>query len=136
MFQGRPQSAGLAGVGTDIVEINRVRKAVERGGRRFLERVYTSAEIEFCDGVKDRFASYAARFAAKEAVLKALGSGLAGCRWVDVEVRREKGSRPEVLLHGAAARLAKAQGIEAVLLSLSHSRDYAVAFAVAAGEGV
>lgn len=125
-------AAGLIGVGTDIIEIDRVKQAVERSGRRFLERVFTSGERDFCEARRDRFACYAARFAAKEAVLKALGSGLAGCRWVDVEVSRIGGGRPEVLLHGAAAELAKEKGIATVLISLSHDRDRAVAFAVAA----
>lgn len=134
MFRDRPPAAGLIGVGTDIVEIERVKQAVERSGRRFLERVFTSGERAFCDARRDRFACYAARFAAKEAVLKALGSGLAGCRWVDVEVSRINGGRPEILLHGAAAELAKEVGIATVLISLSHDRDRAVAFAIATRE--
>lgn len=136
MSRDKPHAAGLIGVGTDIVEIGRIKQAVERGGRRFLERVFTSGERDFCDVRRDRFACYAARFAAKEAVLKAMGTGLAGCRWVDVEVRRKNGGPPEVLLHGAASELAKEKGIAAVLISLSHDGDRAVAFAVAAGEEV
>lgn len=136
MSRESQRPGGLIGVGTDIIEIDRVRQAIERGGRRFLERVFTKAERGFCDARRDRFSCYAARFAAKEAVLKALGSGLAGCRWVDVEISRVGGSRPEVLLQGGAAALAKKKGIEAVLISLSHDHDKAVAFAVAAGEGV
>ena len=124
-----------AGVGTDLIEIDRVRQAVDRGGRRFLERVFTEGEIAFCEGRRDRFACFAARFAAKEAVLKALGSGLAGCRWVDVEIHRAGGERPEVLLHGAAAKLAGENGIISVLVSLSHGREHAIAFALATREG-
>jgi len=127
----RQLTAGLAGVGTDIIEIDRVEQAVQRGGRRFLERVFTPAERYFCDARKDRFACYAARFAAKEAVLKAMGSGLAGCRWVDVEISREKGGPPKVQLHGAAAEMIKKNRITEVLVSLSHNRKNAVAFAVA-----
>lgn len=126
--------AGLVGVGTDIIEIDRVKQAVERGGRRFLERVFTPVEQEFCDARRDRFACYAARFAAKEAVLKAVGSGLAGCRWVDVEIGREKGGRPKVCLRGMAAEITKKSGIAEVLVSLSHNREHAVAFAAALGE--
>ena len=126
----------LAGIGTDIIEIDRIRRAVERGGRRFLERVFTKGEEAFCEGRQDRFACLAARFAAKEAVLKALGSGLTGCRWVDVEVCRKDGERPGILLHGAAARLARENGITSVQVSLSHSREHALAFALATREGV
>lgn len=136
MLRNKLISAVLIGVGADIVEIDRIRIAVERSGDRFLERVFTFSERNFCDAKRDRFASYAARFAAKEAVLKALGSGLAGCGWKDVEISRVDGQRPEVLLHRAAADLAKEKGISAVLVSMSHDRSRAVAFAVAAGEGV
>ena len=126
--------AGLIGAGTDIIEIERIKQAVERGGDRFLERVFTPGERSFCDARKDRFSCYAARFAAKEAVLKALGTGLAGCGFTDVEVRRPEGGRPEITLHGAAAEIAKEKGIAAVLISMSHNRANAVAFAIAAGE--
>lgn len=136
MAQKYTRKDSIIGVGTDIVEIDRVKLAVERSGSRFLERVYTSAEIAFCEARRDRYACYAARFAAKEAVLKAIGSGLTGCRWVEVEVSRSQGWPPEVLLHGAAAALADERGIGSFHLTLSHSRNYAVAFAVAAGQGV
>lgn len=129
-------AASIIGIGTDIVEIDRIKLAVERSGNRFLERVYTSAEIAYCQARHDRIASYAARFAAKEAVLKAVGSGLAGCRWVEVEILRSQGGAPEVLLHGGAAALAARRGIESFHISLSHSREFAVAFAVATGQEV
>lgn len=128
--------AGLIGAGTDIIEIERIKQAVERGGNRFLEKVFTSSERSFCDVRKDRFSCYAARFAAKEAVLKALGTGLAGCAFVDVEVQRPGGGRPEIKLHGAAAEIAKEKGIALILISISHNRQNAVAFAIAAGEEV
>lgn len=133
MFHDNQPAAGIIGVGADIIEICRVRRAVERGGRRFLERVFTPAERDFCNARRDRYACYAARFAAKEAVLKAMGTGLSGCRWVDVEVARPGGGPPEIVLHGEAARLAGRKGISTVLISLSHGREHAVAFAVAAG---
>jgi holo-[acyl-carrier protein] synthase len=128
--------AGLIGAGTDIIEIERIKQAIERSGNRFLERVFTPGERGFCDARKERFSCYAARFAAKEAVLKALGTGLAGCSLLDVEVRRQEGSRPEILLHGAAAEMAKEKGVASVLISISHNREQAVAFAIAAGEEV
>lgn len=127
-------AAGIIGVGTDIIEIERIKQAVERGGRRFLERVFTSGERALCEARRDRFACYAARFAAKEAVLKAMGTGLAGCRWVDVEVDRSSEGRPEILLHREAAEQAKEKGIAVVLISLSHDRDRALAFALAVKE--
>lgn len=126
----------IIGVGTDIIEIERVKLAVERSGNRFLTRVYTSGEIAYCEARRDRISCYASRFAAKEAVLKAIGSGLAGCRWVEVEVSRKKDGPPAVLLHGAAAELAAKRGIESFHITLSHSREFAVAFAVATGRGV
>lgn len=130
------QTAGLIGAGTDIIEIERIKQAFERSGYRFLERVFTPGERSFCDARRDRFACYAARFAAKEAVLKALGTGLAGCSFADVEVLRPGGGRPVVMLHGAAAEIAKEKGIVSVLISMSHNRENAVAFAIAAGEEV
>ncbi len=133
MLTGKP-SAGLIGVGTDIVEIERIKSAVERSGSRFLERIFTAGEREYCDSRKDRYSSYAARFAVKEAVLKAMGTGLAGCSWVDVEVVRNSSGRPEIQLHGAAAEIAGSRGVQAVLISISHDRDRAVAFAIAAGK--
>jgi len=136
MFHDQQPAAGIIGIGADIIEIHRIKRAVERGGRRFLERVFTPAERDFCNARRDRYACYAARFAAKEAVLKAMGTGLSGCRWVDVEVARRGGGRPEILLHGTAAKLAGRKGIATVLISLSHGLEHAVAFAVAAGEEV
>jgi len=128
--------ARIIGAGTDIIEIERIKQAYERSGDRFLERVFTPGERSFCDARRDRFSCYAARFAAKEAVLKALGTGLAGCSFVDVEVSRPGGGRPEVTLHGAAAETAKEKGIASILISISHNRESAVAFAIAAGEEV
>jgi holo-[acyl-carrier protein] synthase len=128
--------AGLFGVGTDIIEIGRIKRAFERSGVRFLEKIFTPGEMEFCEMRKARFSSYAARFAAKEAVLKALGTGMAGCSLLDVEVTRPGGGRPEIVLHGAAAAIAKEKGIASVLISISHNRDQAVAFAIATGKEV
>lgn len=135
MVQEDKHDDSIIGVGTDIIETDRVKLAVERSGSRFLERVYTPAEIAYCEARRDRIACYAARFAAKEAVLKAIGSGLAGCRWVEVEVSRSRKGPPGVLLHGAAAALAAKRGIGSLHITLSHSREFAVAFAVATGRG-
>jgi holo-[acyl-carrier protein] synthase len=135
MTQFKPP-VGLIGVGTDIIEIDRLKRASERSGGRLLEKIFTPGERSFCDARRDRFSCYAARFAAKEAVLKAMGTGMAGCGLADVEVTRTPGGRPEILLHGAAAEIAKNKGIAVVLISISHNRDQAVAFAVAEGKEV
>ncbi|NMA51598.1 MAG: holo-ACP synthase [Peptococcaceae bacterium] len=133
LFYKEKQANSIIGVGTDIIEIDRIRQAIERSGNRFLERVFTPAEIAYCEAGRDRFPGYAARFAAKEAVLKVMGSGLQHCRWVDVEVRRGTDGPPEVMLHGNAAELARARGIREWYLSVSHSKKNAVAFAIATG---
>lgn len=125
----------ISGVGTDTIEIERMAKACEN--LRFVERVFTAGEREYCGQRKNPYPCLAARFAAKEAVLKALGTGLAGCRFSDVEILpRQKGGPPMVKLLGGAGRIAKEKGIKQVLISLSHDRQRAVAFAVAiTGEG-
>jgi len=124
----------LQGVGTDIIEIDRVAGIVERWGDRFLSRVFTPREIGYArkKGEGSFAASLAARFAAKEAVLKALGTGLRNCRWLEIEIDSEFGSgRPKVILSGEAKKIAGLKGIGCVYVSLSHCHDYAVAFAVA-----
>ncbi len=135
MIQNMPP-AGLIGAGTDIIEIDRIRQAIERGGSSFLNRIFTPGERGFCEVRKNRFSCYAARFAAKEAVLKALGTGLAGCSFRDVEVQRQGSGRPEIKLHGGAAKAAAEKGITLILISISHNRENAVAFAIAAGREV
>jgi holo-[acyl-carrier protein] synthase len=115
--------------GVDLIEIARVRAAVERHGARFLVRVFTPAELGTCLG---RAESLAGRFAAKEAVAKALGTGMwrDGIVWTDVEILREESGAPLLRLHNAAARRAAALGLAAWSLSLSHDRERAVAFVV------
>lgn len=112
-------------VGVDLVEIDRVGALLERYGDRFVGRVYTDREVRDSAG---RAASLAARFAAKEAVIKALGSSAMDLR--DIEVERDDGERPRVLLHGRAAERARLLGVRRIALSLSHSRDTAVAMVV------
>ena len=100
-------SAMIVGTGIDIAEVQRIRQAIERFGGRFLRRVFTDDEMRYCDAKANRMERYAARFAAKEAAMKALGTGWNhGIRWRDVEVRRQPGSRPTILFHGKAAELA------------------------------
>lgn len=114
-------------VGVDIIEISRVAATVDRFGDRFLQRIYTANEIAYCRG---RAPQLAARFAAKEAVMKALGTGTRGVGWREVEVTRKRTGEPGIELHGRAAERAKKLGIDRLALSISHSRDYAVASVV------
>ena len=113
--------------GVDIVEIPRIKQAMERHGDRFIKRIYTEREIAYCRG---RPAQFARRFAAKEAVMKALGTGTRGIRWRDIEIVRSNGVAPIVLLHGTAFARAERLGIEHLALSLSDSDEYAVASVV------
>ena len=113
--------------GVDIIEISRVREVLERYGQRFLDRVFTHGEIENCRG---RAPNLAARFAAKEATMKALGTGVRGVGWKDIEVVRASSGAPSVELHGRAEQRARQLGVKEISLSLSHSREYAIAFVV------
>ncbi len=123
----------LTGVGTDIIEIERIAGAAKNP--RFLERIFTRQEQEYCLARKNPYPCLAGRFAAKEAVLKALGTGLAGCRFVDVEIlTAAQGGPPKVKLYGGARQAALKQGVSGVLLSISHDKERAVAFAVAVKE--
>ena len=128
----------VLGVGTDLIEIARMRNSVERFGQRFLGRVFTPAEIEYCLGKKKgAVESFAARFAAKEAGAKALGTGISrGVGWKDIEVRREAGERPRLIWSGRARDRARELGVARAELSLTHSRDLAMAFVVVEGDGV
>ena len=114
--------------GVDIIEISRIAGVLARYGDRFLRRVYTPGEIDYCRG---RPANLAARFAAKEAAMKALGTGIRGVGWQDIEVVRAESGAPSLLLHGRAKARADRLGIRQMALSLSHSREYAMAFVMA-----
>jgi holo-[acyl-carrier protein] synthase len=123
-----------AGIGVDIVEIARVRAALERTPR-FRERVFTEQERAYCDRRANPYASYAGCFAAREAVLKALGCGFGdGVGWQDVSVGHDEKGRPLALLAGRARAIAEEQGVVEMYLSISHTQDVAVANAVAATE--
>jgi holo-[acyl-carrier protein] synthase len=118
----------IVGTGVDIAEVGRIRQSVERFGERFLHRVFTEGEIRYCEGKANRFESYAARFAAKEAAMKALGTGWNhGIRWRDVEVVRPKGQRPTLQFHGLAAELARKMGAKNIALSITHTSEQALA---------
>lgn len=122
----------MLSVGVDLIEIERIAHALERWGERFLRHVYTPSEVAFCRG---RVPELAARFAAKEAVSKALGTGLHGIYWTEIEVLPDALGKPLVRLHGRAAARAGRLGLSEFALSLSHSNECAVAMVVATGDG-
>ena len=118
----------VIGIGTDLMEIARIADSIERFGDRFLQRVFTPGEIEYCTRKKNSAESFAARFAAKEAGAKALGTGISrGVGWQELEITRNPGERPMLTLKGRAAERARDLGIKRISLSLSHSRDVALA---------
>ena len=122
----------MLSTGVDIIEIDRVRQVLERYGLRFLQRVFTPGEIAYC---RNRAPNLAARFAAKEATMKALGTGVRGVSWRDIEVVRAASGAPGLLLHGRCLARAQRLGVSETSLSMSHSREYAVAFVVVQQSG-
>ena len=118
----------IIGMGVDIAEVERIQAAIERYGETFLRRVYTTREREYCEKFKNKYERYAARFAAKEAGMKALGTGWRrGVRWVDLEVVREVNGRPTLALTGEAAKIAKELSVRHVALSITHTESQALA---------
>jgi holo-[acyl-carrier protein] synthase len=118
----------IVGMGVDIAEVPRIQSAIERHGEPFLRRVFTPGERSYCDQFKNKYERYAGRFAAKEAAMKALGTGWRrGVRWVDFEVVRESGGRPTIALHGEAAKIASHMGVHRVSLSITHTESQALA---------
>ena len=126
----------VLGLGTDLTEVDRIARSIERFGEQFLTRVYTSGEIRYCQARRKSSAeSFAARFAAKEAGAKALGTGISrGVGWSELEVTRSPGEPPRLLLHGRAAEIAATLGIERLTLSLTHTRGLAMAVVIAEGD--
>jgi holo-[acyl-carrier protein] synthase len=118
----------IVGTGIDIAEVPRIQQAIERYGQRFLERIFTAAEMRYCDSKANRGERYAARFAAKEAAMKALGTGWNhGVRWRDCEVVRTPGGRPTMIFHGKAGEFAARLGVNNAALSISHTAQQAIA---------
>jgi holo-[acyl-carrier protein] synthase len=118
----------IVGTGIDIAEVRRIREAIERHGERFLKRIFTEGEIQYCESKANRVERYAARFAAKEAGMKAIGTGWNhGVRWRDIEVARKPGGRPTLQLHGKAAEFAAKLGATNIALSLTHTAEQAIA---------
>jgi holo-[acyl-carrier protein] synthase len=118
----------IVGTGVDILEVTRMEEAISRFGERFLSRVFTEAEIAYCNTKRNRAERFAARFAAKEAAMKALGTGVGrGVSWQHIEVGREPGGRPTIMFSKAAAQIAAQLGAKRVSLSLSHTPEHAIA---------
>jgi len=112
----------IIGMGIDMEEVERVRGAIERQGERFLKRIYTDKERAYCEQFKDKYERYAGRFAAKEAAMKALGTGWSrGVRWVDIEVVRFPGRRPTLELRGEARNIAAKLGVKNIAISITHT---------------
>jgi len=125
----------ILGIGTDIVECLRIGQMIERHGELFITRVYTDIEIQYCQSRKAATQHFAGRWAAKEAILKAIGTGWRkGISWRDIEVRNDIGGKPVVELKGGARDVADAMGITSMLVSISHCRSHATAYALAVGK--
>jgi len=125
----------ITGLGVDLVSIPRMRTTIDRWQDRFVERVFTDGEIAYCRARRDPAPHFAARFAAKEAGFKALGTGLAmGVHWHELEVRREREEAPTLLLSGRAREIGLGKGGSRMLLSLTHDGDYALAQAILVGD--
>ena len=122
----------VIGIGTDIVECLRIAQMIERHGELFLTRVYTSREIEYCSSRRAATQHYAGRWAAKEAVLKAMGTGWTkGISWRDIEIRNDAAGRPSIALGGGARDVCEKKDIGEMLISISHCRSHATAYALA-----
>ena len=121
----------VKGIGTDIVSIERIKNAIVKFKEKFQGKIFTREEWDYCWNKKNPYPSLAARFAAKEAVLKALGTGKSGIKWRDIEIKLDPKGKPSINLSGLAAETARTQYISNFNLSLSHCSKYAVAFVVA-----
>lgn len=118
----------IVGLGLDIAEVDRIEAAIVRYGATFLNRLYTPGEMAYCETYKNRYERYAARFAAKEAAMKALGTGWRhGIRWRDIEVTREASGKPTLLLSGVARQFADRMSVRNISLSITHSGNLALA---------
>ena len=125
----------LLGIGIDVIEVERIEDAVEEFGERFLERIFTEGERAYCGRQKRPELHYAARWAAKEAVSKAFGTGIgAELSWTEIEVVRRDSGEPTLILTGKAREFAESKGVGEVKISLTHAKHYAAANAVVLGE--
>ena len=125
----------IVGTGVDIAETSRLEEGLERHGERFTKRLFTPAEVAYCERFKNRGQRYAARFASKEAAFKALGTGWgSGVRWLDVEITHQPSGKPELVLTGRAQEVARGLGITRMAVSISHSDRYVVAQVIFEGD--
>ncbi|NWK54666.1 holo-ACP synthase [Verrucomicrobiaceae bacterium N1E253] len=123
------------GIGIDVVEVQRIASSMAEFGSRFAQKIFTESEREYCEGQKNPAIHYAARFAAKEAVAKALGTGIGkDLAWLDMEIRRRDSGEPEVFLSGDGEAFARSRGIQEIKISLTHAEHYAAANAVVLAE--
>ena len=121
----------ILGTGVDLAEVPRIREAIERHGARFIQRIYTPLEIAYVERKANRFERYAARFAAKEAGMKAIGTGWkGGVRWQDFEVSNLPSGQPTLRLYGVASRVAEKLGVRRVSLSITHTAELAMAHVI------
>ena len=121
----------IIGLGTDIVEIVRIGRMIERHGELFLNRIYTPTEVQYCQRRKHANEHFAGRWAAKEAIMKTLGTGfIRGIGWQDIEILPSQSGQPHVTLRGGAEERAKSMGMDEVLITISHCREYATATAI------
>ena len=126
----------IIGIGTDITECLRIARMIERHGELFIGRIYTADEIQYCQSRRQATQHFTGRWAAKEAILKALGTGwVKGISWRDVEILNEPSGQPVVELRGGAKKVAQGLGITKMLVSISHCHTHATAYALAVGEG-
>ena len=125
----------VIGIGTDIIECLRIDQMIERHGEIFLRRVYTPLEVDYCNSRKAATQHFAGRWAAKESVLKAMGTGWAkGISWRDIEVRNDERGRPSITLSGGAQEVCESLGVLTMHISISHCRSHATAYALAVGD--
>jgi len=120
----------IVGTGIDLCDVGRMRDAIERHGERFKNRVFTAAEVAYSERKANRFERYAARFAAKEAAMKALGTGWRGVAWRDFEVTNLASGRPTLAFHGKAAEVAERRGVRNISLTLTHTAGQAMALVI------
>ncbi len=126
----------IVGVGVDLAEVHRIRSSFERFGERFRDRIYTPLEIAYCESKSNKYERYAARFAAKEAGMKAIGTGMRrGVRWLDFEVANLPSGKPTLRFHGVAAEFAERLGVTNVALSITHTSDTSLAHVILESAG-